>query len=312
MTRDPATTPGLTRRAAIGAGLALPLAVGMPAQLRAAAPAREPRLQRANRFMRGALEVHALQVMSMIREKPQSIFGLNVTPEKFAEVAAANRIPTDRMGFSFTPTLINTGSELVLFDTGLNPGVITAALAEAGYTPDQVDIVVITHMHGDHIGGLMGEGGPTFANARYITGRAEYDFWAAAGNEAFDKNMRPLAGKTTFIEDGGAAASGMTAIAAPGHTAGHTAWMIENDGAQLLLMADTANHHVFSLAHPDWEVSFDFDKAQAAATRRRLLGMAADDGIPVLGYHMPFPATGFIERRGDGFHWVPTTYELAL
>lgn len=312
MTNDTPRTAGLTRRAALGAGLALPFATALPASLHAAAPLREPKLQRANRFMRGAFEVHALQVMSMIRDEPQSIFGLNVPAEEFAAVAAANRIPTDRMGFSFTPTLVNAGAELVLFDTGLNPGVITAALAEAGYAPDQVDTVVITHMHPDHIGGLMGEGGPTFANARYITGRAEFDFWAAAGNEVFDKNMRPLAEKTSFVEDGGSAGSGMTAVGAPGHTPGHMAWMIESEGAPLLLMADTANHHVWSLARPDWEVRFDRDKAQAAATRRRLLGMAADDGIPVLGYHMPFPATGFIERRGDGFHWVPTTYELAL
>jgi glyoxylase-like metal-dependent hydrolase (beta-lactamase superfamily II) len=83
--------------------------------------------------------------------------------------------------FFFTPTVVNTGSELVLFDTGLNGAAITGRWQSAGYSPDQIDIVVLTHMHGDHIGGMMTDGAPTFANARYVTGQVEFDHWAAAG-----------------------------------------------------------------------------------------------------------------------------------
>jgi glyoxylase-like metal-dependent hydrolase (beta-lactamase superfamily II) len=88
--------------------------------------------------------------------------------------------------------------------------------------------------------------------------------------------------------------------------------MIESEGKNLLLMADLANHYVWSLAHPDWEVRFDMDKAAAAATRRKVLGMLAADRVPMIGYHMPFPALGYVETRGDGFHYVPASYQMML
>ena len=88
--------------------------------------------------------------------------------------------------------------------------------------------------------------------------------------------------------------------------------MVESEGQQLVLGADFANHYVWSLAHPDWEVRFDMDKAAAAATRRRILGMLAADRIPFIGYHMPFPALGFVETRGDGFHYVPASYQFVM
>jgi glyoxylase-like metal-dependent hydrolase (beta-lactamase superfamily II) len=260
----------------------------------------------------GEFEVTTLLAATTPRPDPHSIFGLNVSAEEFDAVSEAANIPTDQAQFFFTPTVVNTGSELVLFDTGLNPDGITSALAAAGYTPDQVDVVVITHMHGDHIGGLMGEGGATFPNARYVTASAEYDHWAAAGNERFDTNMRPLAERTEMIGDGASVASGITAMAAHGHTPGHTAWMIESGGRQLLIAADFANHYIWSVGHPDWEVKFDMDKQAAAATRRRLLGMLAADKVPFVGYHMPWPGIGYVEARGDGFAYTPASYQLML
>ncbi|KGM86818.1 Zn-dependent hydrolase [Roseovarius mucosus DSM 17069] len=304
--------PTLTRRAILGSAAALPLAA-VTGPARAAAPMLGAATTRFNRVTLGDFEVTTLLAATMPRPEPQSIFGLNVSAEEFAQVSAANNIPTDQAQFFFTPTVINTGAELVLFDTGLNPEAITGALASAGYTPDQVDVVVITHMHGDHIGGLMGEGAAaTFPNARYVTASAEYDHWAAAGNEGFDAKMRPLAEKTEMIGDGASVASGITAMSAAGHTPGHTAYMIESGGKSLVIAADFANHYVWSLGYPDWEVKFDMDKAQAAATRRKVLGMLAADKIPFIGYHMPFPAVGYIETRGDGFQYVPASYQLML
>jgi glyoxylase-like metal-dependent hydrolase (beta-lactamase superfamily II) len=107
-------------------------------------------------------------------------------------------------------------------------------------------------------------------------------------------------------------ASGITAMSAPGHTPGHTAYMIESGGKSLVIAADFANHYVWSLGYPDWEVKFDMDKAQAAATRRKVLDMLAADKIPFIGYHMPFPAVGYVETRGDGFQYVPASYQLIL
>ena len=236
----------------------------------------------------GDFEVTTLLAGTRTVPDPQTIFGMNASAEDFAAASEAANIPIDAAQFFFTPTLVNTGAELVLFDTGLNGAGITAALAAAGYTPDDVNVVVLTHMHGDHIGGLTGEdGSPTFPNARYVTGSTEYDHWAGAGNEGFDAKVRPLTEQTEMLSGGGAVTSGIEAIEAFGHTPGHMAYRIESGGKNMLIAADFANHYVWSLAYPEWEVRFDMDTTCAAATRKSLLGMKASEKMPFIGYHMP-------------------------
>lgn len=302
-----------TRRGLMAAGAALPL-VGLatPQAARAEAPMLGASFPHHRRFTIGSFEVTTILGGTAPRETPQEIFGLNASPEEFAEVSRANFLSTDMSQFFFTPTVVNTGSELVLFDTGLNAEATVDALASAGYTPDQIDIVVLTHMHGDHIGGLMRDGAATFHNARYVTGQVEFDHWAGAGNEGFDANVRPMAENMTFLADGQDVVSGITAIAAFGHTPGHMVYRLDSEGAGLVIFADLANHPVWSLARPDWEVRFDADKAQAAQSRRRILGMIAADRIPAVGYHMPFPALGYVASGSDGteFRWVPETGQL--
>ncbi len=305
----------LTRRHALLSAAALPFAAGLTAS--PALAKAEPQgvsVPLHNRFKVGAFEVTTLLAGTRTGEKPQETFGTNASPEDFAALSAANFLPTDKSQNFFTPTVVNTGTELVLFDTGLSAEGTLAALTAAGLTPDQVDVVVITHMHGDHIGGLMGADGttPTFANARYVTGSAEHNHWSAAGNEGFDKNVKPLNDKITFLEDGGSPVSGITAMAAFGHSPGHMIYMVESNGQRLAITADTANHYVWSLQKPDWEVRFDADKAAAAATRKQVFGMIAADRIPFIGYHMPFPALGFVEAMGDGFRYVPASYQLMM
>lgn len=308
------TAPTLSRRSAMFAAAALPFAAPalIASRAQAAAPLQGAASPAFNRFKLGAFEVTTLLAGTRASDKPQETFGLNASAEDFAAASAAAFIPADKTQNFFTPTLVNTGTELVLFDTGLAGDGITAALAAAGITPDQIDVVVLTHMHGDHIGGMMTGEAPTFANARYIAGAAEHNHWAGAANEGFDKNVRPFNDKISFVEDGAAVVSGITAMAAFGHSPGHMAYMIESGGAQVALLADTANHYVWSLAYPDWEVRFDADKAAAAATRRKLLGMLAADRMPFIGYHMPFPALGYVETRDDGFRYVPASYQMLL
>ena len=305
-------TPFLSRRHALLAAAALPFASALSGVAHASAEMKGASIPQFNRFKLGGFEVTSLLAGTRTVEKPTEIFGLNADPAEFEAVSKAAFIPTDKAQFFFTPTLVNTGSELVLFDTGLNAEGITGALAAAGYTPEQIDTVVITHMHGDHIGGLMNEGTPTFANAKYVTGAVEHNHWMAAGNEGFDKNVRPLNDKISFLDDGGAVTGGITAMATYGHTPGHMGFMLDSDGAQLMLIVDLANHYVWSLAYPDWEVRFDMDKAAAAASRRKTLGMLAADRTPFIGYHMPFPALGYVETRDEGFRYVPSSYQMML
>lgn len=306
------TTIALSRRQALAAAAALPIAATLPRPAAAGAPMLGGAGGAFNRFRLGTFEVTALLAGTRTVEKPQETFGMNVAPEEFAAVSAANFIPADRAQSFFTPTVVNTGAELVLFDTGLAPEAITGVLAAAGYSPDQVDLVVLTHMHGDHIGGLSGEGGATFPNARYVTGAVEHNHWMAAGNEGFDAKVRPLNDRMTFLDDAGSVVPGITAMAAFGHSPGHMAYQIESGGQRLAITADLANHYVWSLAYPDWEVRFDADKAAAAAARRRVLGMLAADRVPFIGYHMPFPALGYVEAAGDGFRYVPASYQMMM
>jgi glyoxylase-like metal-dependent hydrolase (beta-lactamase superfamily II) len=301
----------LTRRQTLAAGAALPLAAGLSGTAaRAAAPMMGASAAQMRRITLGGFEVTTLLVGSFPREEPQGIFGMNVSAEEFAAVSEDNFLSTDVSQFFFTPTVVNTGESLILFDTGLNAAGTVGALEAAGYSADQIDTVVLTHMHGDHIGGLMNEGSPTFANASYATGRVEFDHWAGAENEGFEANVRPMAERMSFLEDGQDVVTGVTAMAAFGHTPGHMVYRIESEGAGLVLFADLANHPVWSLARPDWEVRFDADKAAAAASRRRVLDMIASERLPAIGYHMPFPAMGYVARREDGFQWVPESGQL--
>ncbi|MEM7188267.1 MAG: MBL fold metallo-hydrolase [Pseudomonadota bacterium] len=306
-------TPKFSRRAALAGGLAAPVAFTLGqahfTEANAAAPMLGTSMPQFNRMMVGGFEVTTLLAGTRVVEDPQNIFGMNVSADEFSAASAANHLPANKVRFYFTPTVVNTGSELVLFDTGLSPESITGALAAAGYTPDQIDKVVVTHFHGDHIGGLGGAN-PTFANAAYYT--SEVEFGAYDGNEKVDALVKPLADKMTMLKGGGAVASGITAVEAFGHSPGHMTFMLESDGKQLLIAADFANHYVWSLGYPDWEVKFDRDKAAAAATRRQILGMLATDKVPFIGYHMPFPAVGFVETAGDGFRYMPATYQMTM
>lgn len=306
------TTNQISRRAMLAGAAAMPVVAAMSSPIQAGAPMLGTGNAQFNRVMLGEFEVTTILAAARRVDDPHNIFGMNVSAEEFSAVSSAAHIPSDTSQFFFTPTVVNTGAELILFDTGLNAAGTTAALSEAGYTPEQIDTVVITHMHPDHIGGLMRDGAPTYANARYVTGATEFDAWDMSGNEVFEAQMRPLAEKTEFINDGEAVASGITGMDAFGHTPGHMTFMLESGGKQLLLGADFANHYIWSLAHPDWQVRFDQDKEMAAKTRRRILDMLVADELPMVGYHMPWPAIGYVEVDGDGYRYVPHSYQMML
>lgn len=324
--------PHADRRTALKLGLAGTAALAAPQIMMRAAQAQVAMAQVENagfnRFMLGNFEVTAINDGKRPGEGPHTIFGVDQDEATVAALLEENFLPADRFVNSFTPVLVNTGSELVLFDTGLGAGArqaglgrLRAGMEASGYGPGDVSVVVLTHFHGDHIGGLMEDGEAAFPNARYVTGQAEYDFWTAEERQsgptenaarAVQANVVPHAEKTTFIGDGDEVVPGITGMVAAGHTPGHMIFHLDSDGRRLVLTADTSNHYVASLQRPDWHVSFDMDKEAGAATRRRVFDMIAAERIPFIGYHMPFPAAGFVEKLDAGFRFVPVSYQMLL
>lgn len=300
----------VSRRAVMMMGAALPVLMALPAVAQTA-PEKDKPMGQAKTIKLGAFEVTTLLGGANMGQDPIATFGLNADPAEFKALAAENFIPDDRSGGSFTPTLIKTPDALVLFDTGMFPENNAAALAVAGYSPEDVTHIVLTHLHGDHIGGLMSGDVPNFPNAELILPKAENDYWAANPSDAYTAQVVPLLAKARQIAEGDEVTPGITAEAAYGHTPGHTTYLIESDGEKLLITGDSFNHYVFSVQRPAWHVRFDVDKDMGAATRTKVLARLADERIPFIGYHMPFPALGFIAPNGEGsFRFVPATYQF--
>jgi len=318
----------LSRRHALASAAAAPLALSAaPSLVRASAPKLGPARPTHYRFALGGFEVTTLLDGAIELEGPHPIFGEDQPADAVEALAEANFLPADRMEIAFTPVLVNTGDHLVLFDSGNGPGRrpnagrLAEVIRAAGHDPEAVDTVVITHFHPDHIGGLMEADAPVYPEARYATAEVEYDFWTkeerlSGPTEGVARltraNVVPLAERMRFLKDESEVVPGIRAIAAFGHTPGHMAFHIESEGERLLLWADTANHYVLSVQRPDWHVRFDMDKEAASATRRRLFDMAASERLPVIGYHMPFPAVGFIDRTDESWRWVPASYQMHL
>ncbi|MEO1331488.1 MAG: MBL fold metallo-hydrolase [Pseudomonadota bacterium] len=319
----------LSRRAALLGAAGLPAAalLGRAAPAAAEAPMMGVARPSHYRFKVGSFEVTTILDGAIQRENPHGIFGIDRPRNELEALLAQNFLPTGALENGYTPVVVNTGRQVILFDSGNGArrrperGNLTALLAETGIPAEAVDVVVLTHFHGDHIGGLMEDGAPSFPNARYVTSAVEFDFWRqpdspnqriAGGSKLAAEMVAPLAPKTTFIKPGEDVVTGVTAVDAAGHSPGHMAYHIESDGRRLMILADACNHYVASLQRPDWHVVFDMDKEAAAATRKRLLGMIAADRVPFAGYHMPFPAVGYVEQTGSSFRYVPVGYQLNL
>ena len=288
-----------------------------------------------HRFKFGSFEITNIMDSKVIRDRLYPGIGGDQQAQAAEELARANHIEIDRFQHAFIPTVVNTGSQLVLFDTGngvlrdeyeqlrgrMPEGQLVARLKQAGYAAADIDVVVITHGHPDHIGGLTKGGKPVFPNARYVFGATEVDFWKRGENvrearkfnrELFVKICEPLADRSTFVKPGAEVAPGIRAVDAAGHSIGMMAYHIESEGKRLLIWADTCTHYVLSVQRPDWHVEVDDDKTMAVAPRKRLLDMAATEKLFVAGFHMPFPGVGWVEKSSAGYRWVPVSYQLNL
>jgi glyoxylase-like metal-dependent hydrolase (beta-lactamase superfamily II) len=327
--------PQLSRRRLLGAGAALAagaVAGGLPiSPAFATAPMLGLRTPGVARFRLGAFELTMISDSDAFIDGPFPIVGGNASEAEVEQLMRDNLLPPKTYQPGFTPMVVNTGKEVVIFDTGNGEngfikrpkgGWLAAQLASAGFKPEQIDVVVISHGHLDHVAGIMEGGKPLFPNARYVISGTEYDFWAPAGKHTgqmedlaaiFRANFVPVADRASFLKPGDDVVAGIRSMEATGHTPGHLAFMLESNGERMLFWGDCAHHQVASLARPDWHCVFDFDKEQGAATRRRIYEMAAAERLAVAGYHMPFPSLGYVERRPEGgYRWLAHTYQLSM
>jgi glyoxylase-like metal-dependent hydrolase (beta-lactamase superfamily II) len=316
--------------AAAGAGLAAPAPIAggtRPATAQtapaASAPGQAPGFYR---FRLGAFAVTT--VHDGFRTMPLEGFVQNAPLEEVRRVLAESFLPTDTYLNVRTATVVDTGRHLLVFDTGDGPqppGATTGRMMEnlraAGIDPARVTHVVLSHFHGDHVGGLVtAEGAAAYPNAEAVVPEAEWRFWADEGNQARSperqrpnfanarRRFAPFQGRIRQIADGAEAAPGVRAVAAHGHTPGHTCFHVADGAAQMMFLADTTHRPELTARRPGFHTFFDFDPVAAEASRRRMLDRVAADRMRVTGFHFPFPATGYVAKEGEGYRFVPADW----
>jgi len=219
---------------------------------------------------------------------------------------------------SVTPFYVDTGTTKILADVGFgiarrpDMGNAEPALESIGVSASDIDIVYLTHFHGDHIAGLLTpDGKPAFPNARYMTSQAEWDEWIprweASDQEGHQQQlaiMRSLEDQFTFVNDGDEIVAGVSVVGLPGHTLGQTGLLVESNGERLLQLVDVL-HNVIQFKHTDWHFAFDTNGELGVKTRVSMLQRCADENLLTMFHHLPFPGIGHIAKEGDAFVWKP-------
>jgi glyoxylase-like metal-dependent hydrolase (beta-lactamase superfamily II) len=260
-------------------------------------------------------------------------FVKNVSKEEALAAADAAYMPKGMVTVPFNPQLINTGSKLILIDCGngvaaLEPtkgaaGRTLLNLAAAGIDPKSIDIVLMSHLHPDHTNGIRAlDGSMAFPNAEIMVPAVDWAFWmsdenaAKAESNAMMKNYfanvkkiyAGIESKVTKYDWGKEVAPGITSIATPGHTPGHTSFAIASGDAKILVQSDVTNIPELFLRNPDWHVAYDVDGDLAQTTRHKFYDMAAAEKATVVGFHFTFPSIGHVEKDGVKYRLVPIAW----
>ena len=308
-----------------GFAAALAIVLLSSATAHASAPLQKTQAPGYYRMMLGDYEITALSDGTFPMEVGKLL--THITPQQL-QAALGRSFLKDPVETSVNGFLINTGAKLVLVDTGAGTlfgptlGRLMSNLRASGYQPEQVDEIYITHMHGDHVGGLLADGKPAFANATVRASQAEADYWLskahmdaapADGKDGYQSAMAALnpyvaAGRFKPFRGDVELAPGIRAVAAPGHTAGHSLYVIESKGETLVLWGDVM--HVAAVQFPDPSViiGFDTDSAAALLQRKKVFADAAENGYWVGGAHLQFPGIGHLRSAGTGYLYVPANY----
>lgn len=253
---------------------------------------------------------------------------LGASKAEVQRLLASKFLAGEKVQTAVNAYLINAGGKLILVDAGaakaFGPtlGFIGEQLRAAGYSPDKVDVVLLTHLHADHVAGLLDAAGqPLFPNAEIRVAQTEADFWLSEANAAkapegfkpfFEiarKSVAPYQAAGRFKPFGSEMdLGGVKAVASNGHTPGHTSYLVESAGQRLLILGDAVHSHAVQFARPEVAIEFDSDKKAAVAARKKLFAWAAKDKLLVSGMHLPFPGIGHVRTDGKGYAWVPVEY----
>jgi len=272
-------------------------------------------------FSIGDLTAMALRDGALEFPNDNKVFGVGHTPDEVASVLSAAGAPADVLHLSLQPLLVQTTDRVLLFDTGAgtnfgpSAGRLLTALAAAGVDPQSVTDIFISHVHGDHVGGLVnGAGALVFPAATIHLSAPESDFLngmnaetaknvGIAQYDAFVAAVRPKV--ATFAPDSEILPGLVKAVEIKGHTPGHSGYLITSGESSLLYVGDAMHHYLVSVQKPKWANGFDGDADAAAVSRSALLAQSAASGQRLYVVHFPFPGIGTIEERDGGFVWVP-------
>ena len=253
------------------------------------------------------------------------MFGIDRSDAERQAAFAAAGTSGDSVRASVNITLVKRGRDLTLIDAGAGPnfidttGKLADSLTAAGIDPKAITTVILTHGHPDHLWGAVDEFDDSvrFPNARFIVSEAEWALWMTgdptaklpADRQNFipgaKRNLGFLKDRITTIKSGASIAPGIAAIDTSGHTQGHISIALSSGTATAIVLADALIHPLISFAHPDWKLGADHEPDRAVATRKALLDRLATDKTPIIGYHLPFPGLGIVEKRGSAYAYVP-------